>query len=68
VRELLDMFNHVSDRPVKAREAGRRPGDTADVYTRIDRAVRLLAWQPRYDIADGIGHSLQWARHPRSHS
>jgi UDP-glucose 4-epimerase len=61
VRELLDAFNRVSERPVQAREAGRRPGDTIGAYTRIDRAVRLLGWRPQYDIADGIRHSLQWA-------
>ena len=61
VRELLGMFNRVSDRPVEAREAARRPGDTAGAYTRTDRARRLLAWQPQYDIEDGIRHSLQWA-------
>lgn len=61
VRELLDMFNRVADRPVAAREAGRRPGDTAGAYTRIDRAVRLLGWSPQYDIKEGIRHSLQWA-------
>jgi UDP-glucose 4-epimerase len=61
VRELLGMFNRVSDRPVEAREAARRPGDTAGAYTRTGRARRLLAWQPQYDIEDGIRHSLQWA-------
>jgi len=61
VRELLGMFNRVSDRPIRAREAGRRPGDTAGAYTRTGRAAHLLAWQPRYDIADGIRDSLQWA-------
>jgi UDP-glucose 4-epimerase len=61
VRELLDMFNRVSDRPIGAREAGRRPGDTAGAYTRTGRALSLLAWRPQYDIADGIRHSLQWA-------
>ncbi len=61
VRELLDAFNRVADRPVEAREAGRRPGDTVGTYTRIDRAQRLLSWRPHYDVTDGIRHSLQWA-------
>jgi UDP-glucose 4-epimerase len=60
VRELLDTFNRIVHRPIEAREAGRRPGDTVGAYTRIDRAVRLLGWRPRYDIADGIRHSLEW--------
>jgi len=61
VRELLDAFNQVADRPVEAREAGPRPGDVAGAYTRTGRALSLLAWRPQYDITEGIRHSLQWA-------
>jgi UDP-glucose 4-epimerase len=61
VRELLDAFNHVAKSPIQARDAGRRPGDIPGAYTRIDRATRLLGWQPRYDITEGIRHSLAWA-------
>jgi hypothetical protein len=61
VRELLGAFNRVADHRIEAREAQRRPGDTVGAYTRIGRAERLLGWRPRYDVADGIAHSLQWA-------
>lgn len=61
VRELLAAFNRTVVPPVQAQEAPRRPGDVAGAYTRIDRAERLLGWAPRYDIDDGIRHSLQWA-------
>ena len=61
VRELLAAFNRVADRPVESRDAERRPGDTVGAYTRIDRARRLLGWQPQYDVTEGIRHSLQWA-------
>jgi UDP-glucose 4-epimerase len=61
VLELLDAFNRVAARPIQAREAERRPGDVVGGYSRIDRARRLLSWQPRYDIAEGIRHSLAWA-------
>jgi UDP-glucose 4-epimerase len=61
VRELLDAFNRVADRPIHARDSGRRPGDVAGAFTRSDRAKRLLGWVPRYDLDEGIRHSLQWA-------
>ena len=61
VRELLAAFNRVAGCPVEVREAGRRPGDVAGACSRIDRAERLLGWQPQYDLAEGISHSLQWA-------
>jgi UDP-glucose 4-epimerase len=61
VRELLDAFNRVTDRPIQARDAARRPGDVVGAYTRVDRAKRLLGWRSQYDIAEGIRHSLRWA-------
>ncbi|MFD4762702.1 UDP-glucose 4-epimerase GalE [Streptomyces sp. NPDC058439] len=61
VRELLDAFNSVVKTPVPAVDAEARPGDVAGAYTRSDRAKRLLGWQPRYSLAEGIRHSLEWA-------
>ena len=61
VRELLTAFNQVAAHPVEAREAPRRPGDVAGAFTRVARAERLLGWQARYDLTEGIRHSLQWA-------
>ena len=61
VRELLDAFNGVAAVPIETRDAPRRPGDIAGAYTRTDRAARLLGWQPRLSIADGIRACLRWA-------
>jgi len=61
VRELLDAFNQVADRPVKVLRRGRRPGDLAGTYTRGDRVAALPELEPRYSIAEGIRHSLDWA-------
>jgi UDP-glucose 4-epimerase len=61
VRELVAAFNSVVERPVEVVEAPRRPGDVTGGFTRSDRARRLLDWQPRYSIADGIADSLRWS-------
>jgi UDP-glucose 4-epimerase len=61
VRELIDAFNSVVDTPITTVDTGPRPGDVVGAYTRSDRAARLLGWQPRHSVADGIRHSLQWA-------
>ncbi len=60
VRELVDAFNTVASVPIQAQEAERRPGDVVGAYTRNERALRLLGWQPQFSIAEGIRHSLQW--------
>lgn len=60
-RELHAAFNQVVDRPVPLVESPRRPGDVVGAYTRSDRAKRLLDWEPRYSLAEGIADSLRWA-------
>ncbi|MFE3450098.1 UDP-glucose 4-epimerase GalE [Nonomuraea sp. NPDC059194] len=62
VRELVTAFNEVADRPIEVVEADPRPGDVAGAYTRTELAGRLLGWQARHTVAEGIAHSLQWAR------
>jgi UDP-glucose 4-epimerase len=61
VRELVQAFNRVTDKPVRAIEAPRRPGDSTGAFSRSDRARRLLGWTPQYSIEEGIEHSLRWA-------
>jgi UDP-glucose 4-epimerase len=62
VRELLAAFRACADGPLAAVDAPRRPGDAAGAYARTDLAARRLDWRAEYSLADGIGHSLQWAR------
>ena len=61
VWELVAAVSRVTGEPVDAREAAARPGDVAGAYTRIDRARRLLGWEPRFSLDDGIRDSLRWA-------
>jgi UDP-glucose 4-epimerase len=61
VRELVAAFNSVVGRPVETVDAPRRPGDVVGAFTRSDRAKRLLKWEPRHSIAEGIDDSLRWS-------
>lgn len=61
VRELVAAVSQVTGQPVDARDAPPRPGDVAGAYTRIDRARRLLGWEPALTLQDGIRDSLRWS-------
>lgn len=63
VRELVAVFNRVADHPIHVREVGRRSGDVAGAFTRVQRAERLLGWRAERDLAEGIRDSLQWVAH-----
>jgi UDP-glucose 4-epimerase len=60
VRELLAVFNKISNLPIIAVDVPRRVGDTAGVYANFDKARRLLGWSPNLSIAEGIRDSLKW--------
>jgi UDP-glucose 4-epimerase len=61
VRELVTAVSRVTGTPVAAADAPARPGDVVGAYTRNDRARRMLDWEPRFGIEDGIRDSLRWA-------
>jgi UDP-glucose 4-epimerase len=61
VREFVDAFRAVADKPLRVVETGPRPGDGPGSYTRIDKARELLGWEPELTMAQGIRHSLEWA-------
>ena len=61
VRELVTAVGRVTGTQVRVQDAPPRPGDVVGAYTRVDKARRLLGWEPRFSIDDGIRHSLEWA-------
>jgi UDP-glucose 4-epimerase len=62
VKEFVEAYRAVGDKPLQVREAGPRPGDVVGSYTRNDKARRLLGWEPTRPIADGIRDSIRWVR------
>jgi UDP-glucose 4-epimerase len=61
VREFVDAFRRVVDRPLRVSDAPPRPGDVVGSYTRTDKAAAALDWTCEYTVEDGIRHSLEWS-------
>ena len=63
VREVLDTVQRVDGRPLRVREAPRRPGDPPALVAGADRIREALDWQPHYDdLAFIVRTSLEWER------
>ncbi|GAP13286.1 UDP-galactose 4-epimerase [Longilinea arvoryzae] len=60
VREMVTAFEKVWGKPIHKREAPPRPGDVAGAYANADTAKRLLGWETRFTIEDGIRDALRW--------
>jgi UDP-glucose 4-epimerase len=65
VRELVAAFEEVVGEPLDVVESDPRPGDVVGCYTRTDKAREVLGWTAELSIADGIRHSLEWAKRRR---
>lgn len=60
VRELVAAFERVIGEPVTTVDLPPRPGDSAGVYTRSERARELLGWEAELDLEQGIRDALAW--------
>jgi UDP-glucose 4-epimerase len=52
---------------VKAFPEGRRAIEIGDYYGDSSRARRVLGWQPKVDLRDGLGRTLQFVRENIEH-
>ncbi len=60
VRELVDAFEHVWGKPIPKKESPPRPGDVAGACANADTARRLLGWEAKLSIEQGIADALKW--------
>ncbi len=68
VRQVVDAVAQVTDTVFDVREAPRRPGDPATLWTDPE-AIGRLGWRPRFtDLGEMIRTAWQWRRdHPHGY-
>ena len=60
VREMVAAFEQVVGHPINKVEKPPRPGDVAGAYANADTARRLLNWEAKLPITQGIADALRW--------
>ncbi len=64
VWRVVAAVESVTGRRVPVKSSARRPGDPAVLYARVDRAVELLDWRPRFASLEAIVETA-WSWHRR---
>ena len=64
VREVIESARRVTGHPIPAETHPRRPGDPAVLVASSEKAIRELAWKPRYAQLDDIVRTA-WIWHQR---
>ena len=61
VLELVAAFEKASGKTIPMKMVGRRPGDTAEVYAKTDKAFEVLGWRAERTIEDCCVDQWRWA-------
>ncbi|RPJ45866.1 MAG: UDP-glucose 4-epimerase GalE [Chloroflexi bacterium] len=62
VRELVTAFEKVYGQTINKLEKPPRPGDVAGAYANADIARRLIGWEARQPVENGIADALRWGK------
>jgi UDP-glucose 4-epimerase len=66
VKQVIEAAKQVTERPIKAVELDRRPGDPPALIGSSEKARATLGWQPQYaDLHQIIRHAWNW--HQKRH-
>ncbi|GAA1475036.1 UDP-glucose 4-epimerase GalE [Corynebacterium felinum] len=62
VRELVDIANTVLPEPIESQDGPARPGDVVGGFANVDKSKRLLKWEAKLSIQQGVADSLEWSK------
>jgi UDP-glucuronate 4-epimerase len=62
LRELISLLEKTLDRPAEIDRQSLQPGDVTQTFADISKARRLLGYNPRTQIEDGIEKFVAWFR------
>ncbi|MBI2685232.1 MAG: NAD-dependent epimerase/dehydratase family protein [Acidobacteria bacterium] len=62
LKDVFEVLVSVTGRPAKTRPADRQPGDVDATFACIDKARRLLGYEPAVSLLDGMRRQVDWQR------
>ena len=58
--ELIELVQDLTGRKAMIEHQARHPADVTATWANIDKAKRLLGWEPETTFADGVRASVEW--------
>jgi len=62
VMEVIKTFERVTGEKVNYEVGPRREGDVESIYANVDKAKKVLGWQSRLTLEDGLRDSWNWQK------
>lgn len=62
VKEIIDIFQDVNDKPINVEYGDRRAGDVPSIFANSDKAKTELGWEAKFGIEDCLKHAWEWQK------
>jgi len=62
INAIVKMLREIFGDRVKTKRAPPRPGDFRGAVISIEKAKRLLSWEPKTDFRTGLMRYIEWVR------
>jgi UDP-glucuronate 4-epimerase len=66
VRELMAHIERATGLSLVVERRPQAPGDAPTTWASVERARKLLGWQPEVKLAEGVARTVEWARWARA--
>ena len=65
LKKLIELIEKNLGKKAKIKNMPMQPGDVEITYADIKKAKRLLGWQPKVRIEEGIKKTVEWHKNER---
>ena len=65
LKTLISLIEKNAGKKAKIKNLPMQPGDVEITYADIKKAKRLLGWQPKVRIEEGIKKTVEWYKNER---
>ena len=62
INELFRVIAKITDYKKKANYADAKPGEVLHSRLDISKAKKILKWQPKYSLEEGLRETIEWAK------
>lgn len=65
VKEIVDMVEGITGKKIERVKGDERKGEYAALFASIEKARKLLDWEPKYTLKDSVESLVNWyTKHP----
>ena len=66
LRELIGQLELMLGKKIPLKWSDWRPGDQPVFVCNVDKAAKLLGWQPSIAVREGVGELIAWVQYNKA--